>query len=113
MATIVAAVSLKCARCGASLTDTRYEVREGEANLTRCLRCALMDRPMLVRSFVICLIVGTVLTAINQGNVIAGGDLPAALAWKIPLTYSVPFCVATAGAMLNARSAVSGVSSQD
>ncbi len=104
MATIAAASSPRCARCGASLTDSRYEVRAGEAKLARCLRCALMYWPMLVRSFIICLIVGTVLTAINQGNVIAGGDFPAALAWKIPLTYSVPFCVATTGAILNARS---------
>ncbi|MBI2913640.1 MAG: four helix bundle protein [Chloroflexi bacterium] len=107
MATIAAASSLKCARCGASLAVSRYEVRAGEAKLRRCLRCALIHRPMLARSLVICLVVGTILTAINQGNVILAGDFPSALAWKIPLTYSVPFCVATLGALLNARSAVS------
>jgi len=59
---------------------------------------------MVRRSLAIALIVGTVLTAINQGNIILGGEFPAALAWKIPLTYAVPYCVATVGALLNARS---------
>ena len=59
---------------------------------------------MLRRSLVIAIIVGTILTAINQGNIIVQGHLPAVLAWKIPLTYCVPFCVATTGAILNARS---------
>jgi ABC-type methionine transport system permease subunit len=56
------------------------------------------------RSLIIGLIVGTILTAINQGNILAQGHLPAVLYWKIPLTYCVPFCVATTGAILNARS---------
>ena len=51
----------------------------------------------------VALVVGTLLTAINQGNVIFQGDASAALAWKIPLTYAVPYCVATAGALLNSR----------
>ena len=65
-----------------------------------------MQRPMLGRSLTIAVVVGTLLTAINQGNLIVQGEFPAVLAWKIPLTYMVPFCVATLGAMLNARSAV-------
>jgi len=64
----------------------------------------LQNGPMVRRSLAIALIVGTVLTAINQGNIILGGEFPAALAWKIPLTYAVPYCVATVGALLNARS---------
>jgi len=48
-------------------------------------------------------VVGTILVAINQGTVLAGGHFPSALAWKIPLTYAVPFCVATWGALINSR----------
>jgi hypothetical protein len=59
---------------------------------------------LLRRSLIIAVIVGTILTAINQGNIIAQGHFPAALAWKIPLTYCVPFFVATTGAIMNARS---------
>ena len=93
-----------CDRCARDLTGAVYEVRSPVGRLACCLRCALMYRPLVLRSLLICLIVGTILTAINQGNVILGGDLPMALAWKIPLTYAVPYCVATFGAILNARS---------
>lgn len=71
--------------------------------MPRCLRCALLYRPLASRSLVIALIVGTILTAINQGNLIVQGDFPVALAWKVPLTYAVPYCVATTGAILNSR----------
>ena len=60
-------------------------------------------RAILQRSLLLALIVGTTLTAINQGNVIAGGDFPPSLYWKVPLTYCVPFIVATLSAWLTAR----------
>lgn len=68
-----------------------------------CLRCALRYRPLLRRSLVTALVVGTVLVAINQGTVLAAGRFPPELFWKIPLTYAVPFCVATWGALSNSR----------
>ena len=104
MALAGATTATGCGRCGAELKGAAYELRAPEGRAPRCLRCAISHRPLVVRSLVICLIVGTVLTAINQGNVILSGDLPASLAWKIPLTYAVPYCVATTGAILNARS---------
>ena len=78
-------------------------MRAGAGTVERCLRCALLYPPLLRRSLIIAIIVGTILTAINQGNIMVQGHFPAVLAWKIPLTYCVPFCVATTGAMLNAR----------
>jgi hypothetical protein len=57
---------------------------------------------MLRRSVYAAIVVGTLLTAINQGNVLLHGHVPAALYWKIPLTYSVPFWVASWGALGNA-----------
>ena len=101
------ATAVTCGRCQGALKGAVYEVRAGEGKAARCLRCALMYWPLVTRSLIICLIVGTVLTAINQGNVIVQGDASLALAWKIPLTYAVPYCVATCGAILNARSAIS------
>jgi hypothetical protein len=68
-----------------------------------CARCSLSHRPLVRRSLLTALVVGTVLVAINQGNVLANGDFPASLYWKIPLTYAVPFCVATWGALVNSR----------
>ena len=73
------------------------------SELTKCLMCALRHWPMLKRSLVACLVVGTILTALNQGDIILSGQWNNSLYWKIPLTYSVPFMVATYGALINNR----------
>ncbi|MCH7605579.1 MAG: nitrate/nitrite transporter NrtS [Chloroflexi bacterium] len=65
--------------------------------------CALRHWPMLKRSLVACLVVGTILTALNQGDTIVSGQWSNALYWKIPLTYCVPLLVATYGALINNR----------
>jgi hypothetical protein len=49
------------------------------------------------------LVVGTILVLINQGGVLMAGQLPASLLWQVPLTYCVPFCVATWGVLSNSR----------
>ncbi|MDE2744624.1 MAG: nitrate/nitrite transporter NrtS [Chloroflexota bacterium] len=67
-----------------------------------CWRCAFRNRGMLRRSIITSAVVGTILVAINQGTVIVAGDGTAELAWKIPLTYCVPFLVASWGALGNA-----------
>jgi hypothetical protein len=58
---------------------------------------------MLRRSALTSLVVGTLLIAINQGPLLLAGTPPASLAWQLPLTYAVPFSVATWGALSNAR----------
>ncbi|MEM7666455.1 MAG: nitrate/nitrite transporter NrtS [Pseudomonadota bacterium] len=55
-----------------------------------------VDGPVLRRSLVVSIVVGTILVAINQGDVILSGTEP--VIWKVVLTYIVPFCVATYGA---------------
>jgi hypothetical protein len=64
-----------------------------------CLRHALGHPPLARNSFLTALVVGTILTAINQGNVLLDGRFPLGLAWKVPLTYSVPYMVSTWGAL--------------
>jgi hypothetical protein len=59
----------------------------------------MLTRPVIRRSLRASLIVGTVLTALNQGDLLLTGDFPPALWWKVPLTYLVPFLVATYGAL--------------
>jgi hypothetical protein len=60
------------------------------------LRLALGNgTPM--RALKTALFVGTILVAINQGDVILAGAVP--VLWKVCLTYCVPYCVATWGAM--------------
>ncbi len=89
-------VASHCARCAQSLLNRRQFFLGGEP---RCTRCAVLYPPMLRRSFYTALVVGTLLTAINQGNLLLDGHFPPAFWWKIPLTYCVPFCVATWGAL--------------
>jgi hypothetical protein len=49
------------------------------------------------RSFLVALIVGTILNLINQGDALFGDGR---LNWaKIILTFAVPYCVATYGAV--------------
>jgi hypothetical protein len=49
------------------------------------------------RSFFVALIVGTILNLINQGDALFSGGLLNLT--KIILTYAVPYCVATYGAV--------------
>jgi hypothetical protein len=58
---------------------------------------------MLRRSALTALVVGTVLVAINQGSTLVTGHFRPALEWQIPLTFSVPFLVASWGALGNTR----------
>ena len=75
-----------------------------DAGMTlKCSRCAIRHRPMARRSFMVALVVGTILTLLNQGDVIFAGSWGSALYWKVPITYCVPFCVATYGGLSNAR----------
>ena len=72
-----------------------------------CGRCILRYRPFIIRAVFIAIFVGTFLTLVNQGNVILGGDFPATLFWKIPLTYCVPFCVSNISSIMASRTRLS------
>lgn len=53
------------------------------------------------RAFLVALVVGTLLTAINQGDLMwTGGGWNL---WKVALTYLVPYCVATWGEVTGKR----------
>ena len=53
------------------------------------------------KAFLTALVVGTILTAINHGDTIIQGDWPPVL--KMFLTYCVPYCVTTWGAIIGKR----------
>jgi hypothetical protein len=76
-----------------------YQFQSAEGLARKCRPCALRHAPILRRSGVIALIVGTILTAINQGDLILAGHWVPAFIWKLPMTYAVPFIVATLGAL--------------
>lgn len=67
-----------------------------KSRLLQICRCCVSDG-VPRRSLCVALIVGTILNLINQGDALFGHG---AVNWaKIMLTYSVPFCVATYGAV--------------
>jgi len=98
-----AAGAIECASCGAPLVQgVSLAESEGQPARWKCLRCALLDRTLAARSGRVALFVGSVLIAVNQGDQLLSGSFPFATAWwKLPLTYLVPFLVASYGAISN------------
>ncbi len=100
-----------CVRCGSRMKAGRgfsfksqADVNSQDSAVTvKCFTCALQHRPMLKRSIIAALVVGTILTLLNQGDVLISGSWNNALYWKIPLTYCVPLLVASYGALSNSR----------
>lgn len=80
-----------------------FRLQTAQGPVIKCLACAVRHPPLVRRSLLIALIVGSVLVAINHGDALVTGRWDAAFAWKAPLTYLVPFVVATWGALLNSR----------
>jgi hypothetical protein len=61
-------------------------------------------RDVVIRGLRAGAIVGTILVAINQGDLLLAGNLPLDTLWKIPLTYCVPYCVSTYASVSTIRS---------
>jgi len=65
---------------------------QGDQLMRNLLRLAM--RPDVVgRGLIVTLIVGTILTAINQGDLIASNVITPGTLTKILLNYFVPYCV--------------------
>ena len=97
-------VATDCAGCRRILQQGltfSFHTRQGDA--AKCLRCSLAHWPMLKRSLLIALVVGSILALLNHGDKLLVGTWEAHMSWKIPLTYCVPFLVATWGALTNCR----------
>ena len=98
-----------CQNCGRATSAGRtFVFRPPGADPTvagtiKCGLCGPRHRPMLRRSAIVAVVVGTILTLLNQGDGLLAGNWNNALYWKIPLTYCVPFLVATYGALTAAR----------
>ena len=104
-----AATFLSCNNCHSPLVPGRAFTFRGRGQseaavaVKKCFWCALRHKPMLKRSLIASLVVGTALTALNQGDLLISGAWNNAMYWKIPLTYCVPFVVATYGALTNSK----------
>lgn len=66
-------------------------------------------RPHLRRTLRIALVVGTILFAINQLDVVLRGEATTLVWIKAAVTYVVPFCVANAGVLVATRRSPAGV----
>jgi hypothetical protein len=77
--------------------EVRFRGSVGEA-LSICLR-----REHLRRTARIALVVGIVLTLINQADVIIGGDATAGTWVKVALNFCVPFVVSNLGLLAGKR----------
>lgn len=67
-----------------------------------CPRC-IVYRPHLSRTVATALIVGTILFAINQLDVVLAGQATTLVWIKIGVTYLVPFCVSNIGLLVACR----------
>jgi hypothetical protein len=85
-----------CAVCG---RGARYRGLRGGVVAPLCARHFVRTGTVLRRAGATALVVGTILTALNQGDLLVSGDANAAMWWKIPLTYAVPFVVTIWGAL--------------
>jgi hypothetical protein len=60
-------------------------------------RALWFARTTLRRTLKIAAVVGTLLSLINQGSVIFGGDATVATWLRVGFNYFVPFCVSSSG----------------
>jgi len=89
----------RCGVCGRPLRPG-YRLRGG---VLRCWRHVILHPAVVKRSLITALIVGTIITAINQGNLIFSHGFSREIVLKMCLSYCVPFCVSTSGALGAAR----------
>ena len=89
----------RCGVCGRRLRPG-YRLRGG---LLRCTWHTILHRAVVKRALITALIVGTIITVINQGNVLLSHGFSREIVLKMCLSYCVPFCVSTSGALGMAR----------
>jgi hypothetical protein len=92
-------IEYRCGACARPLVSG-FQLRGGDI---RCWRHVVPHHAVWRRSLTTALIVGTILTAINQGNLILQHGFSGEILLKMGLTYCVPFCVSTSGALGAAR----------
>jgi hypothetical protein len=92
--------ALTCAAGHAARARFRFQSSEGP--LDKCLRHALGHVRVVRTALATAAVVGTILALINQGNLMFAGEWRADMAWKIPMTYCVPYGVVTWSALRTA-----------
>ena len=83
--------------CGVCGRPAQYVFAAGRDS--RCLRHAILYRPLRDRALRVAGVVGVVIFAINQLDVVLRGELTLLVAAKILLTFAVPYVVSTYSAL--------------
>jgi hypothetical protein len=78
--------------------NRKYQFRR-DTPAPLCVACAIRYRPVFRRAITMALIVGTILTLINQGDILFRGAVTALVILKIGLTCTVPYTVSTVSAL--------------
>ena len=95
---------LRCASCGREpRPGWGFRFVDGRETTLKCIRCAPRHPPLVRKALATSLLVGTVLTIINQGDALIAGQITATMLWKVPLTYLVPFAVSSYSALAISR----------
>jgi hypothetical protein len=84
--------------CCTHIAQFRF-ARAGAPPALRCWRHAVFYGPVFRRALQVAAVVGTILFAINQLNVVLSGGVTPFVVLKIALTYLVPFLVSTYSAL--------------
>ena len=61
------------------------------------------QRMVVRRTVRIALLVGTILSAVNQGGVLLAGDASGMTWLRVAVNYVIPFCVSNAGVLSGTR----------
>jgi len=89
-------LALSCGVCG---RPARYSFNGAGGQDARCVRHAILYPPVRDRALRVAAVVGIVLFAINQLDVVLRGELTLLVAAKILLTFAVPYTVSTYSAL--------------
>lgn len=84
---------VRCDVCHVDLGRGGFMFIAGADQAFRCRRHALAQRRTLVQALRVALVVGTVLTAINELDLMVGTGLTPLVLAKVLLNYCVPFMV--------------------
>lgn len=66
-------------------------------SLRRSAADHVRDPAAMRRTIVVALVVGTLLTLVNQGDRLADGDLGPVVAARVAANYLIPWCVSSVG----------------
>jgi hypothetical protein len=94
-----------------TLTSMRARARQARREASGCPSwsrfpeaCVLLLCGVTARTAIpIALVVGTLLSVVNQGAVIAGGDYTADVWARVAFNYAVPFLVSSVGFLASGR----------